>query len=126
MDNSWYDSYRHYAAVRTGGKFKIFVDGVFRAEGIDTGFSITRNAPVVGSLNNYENYKFRGELRNLRVVKGTALFTSNFTPPTTPLTKVSGTLLLLLAQDANNPFLDSSDNNFTPMNSANLPTYRAP
>jgi hypothetical protein len=126
MDNSWYDSYRHYAAVRTGGKFKIFVDGVLRAEGIDTGFSITRNAPVVGSLNNYENYKFQGELRNLRVVKGTALFTSNFTPPTTPLTKVSGTLLLLLAQDANNPFLDSSDNNFTPMNSANLPTYRAP
>jgi hypothetical protein len=126
MDNSWYGSYHHYAAVRTGGKFKIYVDGVFRAEGIDTGFLITKNAPVVGNLSNFPDYKFQGELRNLRVVKGTALYTSNFTPPTTPLNKVSGTLLLLLAQNPSDLTYDSSDNRWSPLELTNLPTYRAP
>jgi len=126
MDNSWYGSYHHYAAVRTGGKFKIYVDGVLRVEGADTGFLITKNAPVVGNLSNFPDYKFQGELRNLRVVKGTALYTSNFTPPTTPLNKVSGTLLLLLAQNPSDLTYDSSDNRWSPLELTNLPTYRAP
>ena len=36
----------------------------------------------------------RGYISNLRVVKGTAVYTSNFTPPTSALTNISGTVLL--------------------------------
>ena len=35
-----------------------------------------------------------GSLSNVRIVKGTALYTSNFTPPTRELTNVTNTKLL--------------------------------
>ena len=127
MESAWRDgNYHHFAAVRGNGKYRIFVDGILKVEANDSGHTIDRNEPVIGRLSNYGGYEFDGHLRNLRVVKGSALYASNFTPPSTPLSKVSGTVLLLLAQDSNNPFYDSSDNHFTPSNSSNLPTYTAP
>ena len=72
----------------------------------------------------------------MRVVKGTALYsgstvgTNYFTPPTTPLSKVSGTVLLLLAQKPGNASYDSSDYGWVPQNTFEnpftLPTYVAP
>ena len=59
-----------------------------------------------GSPNAYVN----GFMSNVRVVKGTALYTSTFTPSTTPLTAVSGTSLLT-CQSAR--FIDTSSNAFT-------------
>ena len=41
-----------------------------------------------------------GYISNLRLVKGTAVYTANFTPPTTPLTAISGTSLLLSGTNA--------------------------
>jgi hypothetical protein len=65
-------------------------------------------------------------------VKGTALYsgstvgTTYFTPQVAPLSKVSGTVLLLLAQSASNATYDSSDYNWAPQNTFTLPTYLAP
>ncbi len=127
MDSAWRDgNYHHFAAVRGNGKYRIFVDGVLKVEAADSGHIIDRTTPTIGRLSAHLGYDLDGDLRNLRLVKGTALYSSNFTPPATPLAKVSGTLLLLLAQDSNNPYYDSSDNHFTPSNSSNLPVYRAP
>jgi hypothetical protein len=54
-------------------------------------------------------------MTNIRIVKGTALYNgSNFTPPTAPLTKVSGTVLLLDAMTSATYLTDSSTNGFTP------------
>lgn len=61
---------------------------------------------TVGSTNAGNYY-----VSNLRVEKGVARYTSNFTPSTTPLTSVSNTVLLVC--NANN-FLDSSGLNSAP------------
>jgi hypothetical protein len=127
MNPSWRDgSYHHFAAVRGNSKYRIFVDGVMQVEGVDSGHNIDRSAPVVGRLYNYTGYELAGEIRNLRVVKGTALYSATFTPPVAPLTKISGTILLLLAQNSNNATYDSSDNHWVASNSGTLPTFRAP
>ena len=125
---SWRDGWHHYAAVRGNSKFRIFVDGTMVVEAADTGYTIDRNAPTVGQLNNYRNgYTLLGKLRNLRVVKGSALYSTTFTPPTTPLAKLNGTILLLLAQSAGDPYKDSSDNQFvTTTTGSALPGYVAP
>jgi len=51
-----------------------------------------------------------GYISNLRIVKGTALYTANFTPATTTLTAVANTSLVTCQS---NRFIDNSTNNFT-------------
>ena len=65
---------------------------------------------MIGAANNTvsTNY-FRGYISNVRIVKGAAVYTSNFTPSTTPLTAISGTSLLTCQS---NRFKDNSSNNF--------------
>jgi len=74
--NTWY----HVALVRNGTSFKTYLDGVNQA-------SVTSSGPVnnpnnllsVGGRNtSYMN----GYLQGLRITKGVARYTSNFTPPT--------------------------------------------
>ncbi len=75
----------------------------------------TDNISSDGSLNLTINqntggdYGMIGYMSNLRIVKGTALYSSNFTPSTTPLTAVSGTSLLTCQS---NRFIDNSTNAF--------------
>jgi hypothetical protein len=99
--NTW----QHVAVSRSGTAVKGFVNGV---QVITTSSSVN-----LTSANNYIGFNGgtqygQGYISNLRVVKGTALYTSNFTPSTTPLTAISGTSLLTL-QD--NRFKDNSTNN---------------
>ena len=49
---------------------------------------------IVGTTWNGE-LPFNGYLSSIRIVKGTVLYTSNFTPPTGPLTAITNTQLLL-------------------------------
>jgi hypothetical protein len=127
MDASWIGSYHHYAAVRGNGYFRAYVDGVKKLELADSGYNITRNNPTVGQLNNFRSYYvLNGNLRNLRVVKGTALYNANFTPAAAPLSKVTGTILLLLAQYSGDPYKDSSDYGWvTTTTGSALPAYVA-
>jgi hypothetical protein len=57
-----------------------------------------------------QNTTYNGYISNLRVVRGSLVYTGNFTPSTTPLTAVTNTSLLV-AQS--NRFIDNSTNNFT-------------
>jgi hypothetical protein len=102
-DNTWH----HCAIVRNGSSnITLYVDGVSVGTGTDTNnyaaasgtWYIARN-DLGGS--NYLN----GYLSNLRIVKGTAVYTSSFTPSTTPLTAISGTSLLTCQS---NRFIDNS------------------
>lgn len=143
FEGSWLDSWHHYAAVRGNNKYGIYVDGKLVAQGDDPVAGkpgVNDTNPTVGQLSGFPNYYgFVGQIRNVRVVKGTALYygptvgQTYFTPQAAPLSKVSGTVLLLLAQNPSNVFYDSSDYNWVPSNSLNpptpefaLPTYLAP
>ena len=81
----------HIAICRSGDNWKVFVNGVLKSNSTATGtifnntsvFSIGDYAPSAGT------YEFQGFISNFRLVKGTALYTANFTPSTAPLTKTS-------------------------------------
>jgi hypothetical protein len=89
--NTWY----HVAAVRSSGSSKIYVNGV---GGTAVAFSgnIAQNTLYIGNSGSAAAGGFvNGYISNHRVVKGTAVYTANFTPPTAPLTAITNTSLLL-------------------------------
>jgi hypothetical protein len=101
--NTWY----HIAVVRNGNNFTLYLNGVSDGTGtfsgsVDGGASNTIYAP--SSTNAWAGY-----LSNTRIVKGTAVYTGAFTPPTAPLTAITNTSLLTCQS---NRFKDNSTNNF--------------
>ena len=106
-------SWTHIAATCSGSTFTIWVNGVNSGSTTYSGARVSPGATaVLGRLYPGTNdYYFAGNMSNLRVVKGTALYTTNFTPPTSALTAVSGTQLLCL--QGSTPFVDNSTNALT-------------
>lgn len=105
-------AWNHIACTRSGNTVRTFVNGTLTST---TTYSSTLNNPGgavyrIGGITGTFEDPFAGYISNMRLVKGTALYTSNFTPSTTPLTAVSGTSLLTCAY---NRFRDGSSNNFT-------------
>ena len=88
--NTW----THVAVTRSGSTVRLFVGGsqvdsrTWSNAHRDSSLSVTIGASSNGL------YKFSGNISNVRVVKGTALYTSDFTPPSSPLTAVTNTTLL--------------------------------
>jgi hypothetical protein len=63
-------------------------------------------------------------MSNLRIVKGTAVYTANFTPPTTPLTAITNTSLLL--NETNAGIYDATaKNNLTTVSTAQVSTAQS-
>jgi len=91
--NQW----NHIAWVRSSGSLKIYVNGVSPA-GVAFTNNLTDTSTGIGIGDSVSlisaSYDYSGYMSNMRVVKGTAVYTANFTPPTTPLTAISGTSLL--------------------------------
>jgi hypothetical protein len=108
--SGYYDKWTHVAFVRNSGTTKLYLNGIEQASDSD---STNYN----GSSGNYDIGRdqdntaiLTGYISNLRIVKGTAVYTSNFTPPTSPLTAIANTSLLTCQS---NRFKDNSTNNFT-------------
>ncbi len=83
----------HVALTRTGTTMRCFINGVQGAS-VTNSQNYTNTAFTIGA-GIYASSEFNGYISNLRLLKGTALYTSNFTPPTSPLTAVANTALLL-------------------------------
>ena len=87
------ETWTHIAAVRSGGTTYLYTNGVLSSSASDShnyGSQAVRIGQYGGGGSNY----FGGYISDLRIVKGTAVYTSAFTPPTGPLTAVTNTKLL--------------------------------
>lgn len=86
----------HVAATRSGSTLRLFINGAVVATGTtSSNFAGNASQGGIGSwVSNGQGFFFNGYISNLRVVKGSAVYTSAFTPPTTPLTAISGTTFL--------------------------------
>jgi hypothetical protein len=103
----------HLAACRASGTLRLFINGTQVGSASDT-TNLTESIVQVGADADGTNGT-KGYISNARVLKGTALYTTTFTPPTAPLTAIANTSLLTLQsrQSANNnSFNDSSSGNF--------------
>ncbi len=95
--NSWV----HVMWVKSGTTCYLFINGTLK----DTTTGVT-NSPVDGLATNptigssgAAEY-FTGYISNLRILKGTALYTASFTPPASPLLPIANTTFLLSATNA--------------------------
>jgi hypothetical protein len=115
------DNWYHIALSWTGTNGYLFINGVqewtFTGAGglVDAG-----NDLRIGQYQGQGQSTPLGYISNFRVVKGTAVYTSAFTPPTSPLTKIANTVLLLNTTNDANFLVDSSDNNFTVTNNGSV------
>jgi len=90
--NTWY----HVAVARSSTSTKLFVNGIQDGSTYSDSNNYAASRVVVGtnaaSAANYLN----GYATNIRLVKGTAVYTANFTPSAIPLTAITNTSLLLV------------------------------
>ena len=93
--NTWH----HVAVSRFGtasNNLKVFVNGNSTSFSNNTSTVGTGNRQLtIGADQNGDESNFTGYISNVRIVKGTAVYTSNFQPSTIPLTAITNTSLLL-------------------------------
>ena len=88
------DKWYHIAYVRSGSTFTMYLDGTSTATASSAeaaNFNAGWNLNIGSAYSDL--YHYNGYLSNLRIINGTALYTSNFTP-NTRLTNVANTVLL--------------------------------
>ena len=102
--NTWF----HIAVTRASGTTKLFKNGTQVGSSYSDTNNYTSSVLEIGQRAISDGLAYDGLVSNVRVVLGTAVYTSNFTAPTEPLTAISGTELLICT--ANN-FLDEGPNN---------------
>jgi len=115
----WY----HVAMVRSANNLRAYINGTQIGSAVPVS-GVTFNASGIGYIGAYyssQTSNLNGYISNLRVVNGTAIYTGNFVPPTSPVTAIANTQLLLNAANAgieNN----TSISNFETVGSAQVST----
>ena len=109
LTNTWY----HVAVVRQTNVVKFFINGGLQTTSGTGTASLSygnETTTYVGWGGTPSNEFFSGNISNLRVVKGTAVYTANFTPLTSPLSAITNTSLLTCQSPT---IIDTSTNKFT-------------
>lgn len=89
--NVWH----HVALVRNGNVFTLYLNGASEASTTQSGAMNVSTQPfTIGRAGNYVGLYTQGYIADARLVKGTAVYTSAFTPPTAPLTAITNTEVL--------------------------------
>lgn len=124
--NAWH----HYAIVRIGNTFTVYVDGksVASVSSITTSITPQGGSMVIGAYNISGANPCTGYISNFRIVNGVGVYTGNFPIPRLPfnitqsglgnVASIAGseTKLLLIHSSSGELLTDSSTNNFTVTN----------
>ena len=81
----------HVAVARSGTTLKLFYNGI-EQKSVTTSYDF-QDGTTSRIANDGHNQRFTGKISNLRIVKGTAVYTSNFNPSDS-LTNITNTKLL--------------------------------
>ena len=84
--NQW----NHYALVHDSTNMRLYINGIQVLTSGDN-FVDENKSLVIGHSNSTFGGFFDGYMSNFRIINGTALYTSNFTPPTAALTNTGQT-----------------------------------
>ena len=111
--NQW----THVAVARSGSSIKMFLNGTEVDSATDSANYTGTNQFYIGVGADY----FDGDISNFRFVKGSAVYTSSFRPPTEPLTNITNTVLLC----CNNSSVTGSTVSPETVNAQGSPTAKA-
>ena len=97
--------WHHFAVVRNGTALNIYVDGtsVANTTTSDSFYENTIEPLAIGGIfqGGALTQDITGFISNLRIIRGEAFYTANFTPPTHELTTTSNTVLLTCQSSGN-------------------------
>lgn len=106
-----FNAWNHIAWVRSGtgsNQFVCYINGV-SAGTFTNSTSYASGTVRIGVDGNGSSFPYQGYISNLRV-NTTAVYSADFTPPTSNLTAIANTILLTCQS---NRFVDNSTNNYT-------------
>lgn len=89
LEGGWH----HIAVTKASNVVKIFIDGILKSTTSNSDTTNLASTLYIGNLNG-ASLHYLGFISNVRILKGTALYTANFTPPFRTLTNVTNTKLL--------------------------------
>ena len=111
----------HFAITRSGTSIRVFRNGVQLGSTIPSSYNFndTVSPLTLGNEGSRtDNASYQGLLTNFHIVKGTALYTSNFTIPSTPRSPVANSVLLLNAVTSGTVTTDTSGTSKTVTNNS--------
>ena len=128
-----YNTWNHIAVTRSSGNVKFFVNGIQSGNTTASNITYLSGTCYVGrDRSSAAGFYYTGYISDLRITKGQALYTSNFTPPSAPLSltdnggatpsvaPLSSNISLLALQTQDKTFKDNSTNNFLLSNINNV------
>jgi hypothetical protein len=111
--SDWVGNWKHVALVRVGETLNWYVDGQLSASKSCSGGKFMDTNTINIGTNPGWTCSIDGWISKIRYVKGTAVYTSDFTPVFQDLENISGTELLLNVANETDAFKDSSNANHT-------------
>lgn len=119
MNNTFYfatsvsvlDKWVHFAIVRYSGELAVYLNGRPIASPISSSQDLTNttdNLTIGNESVQSTEATFTGYISNFHMVKGIAVYTSDFTVPNEELTSLANTVLLINAKNESTAFQDSS------------------
>jgi hypothetical protein len=88
--NQW----NHIALVRSGSSIVLYLNGVSVGTATSSATFDSGSSSLLIGVERTPSFYTTGYISNVRIVKGTAVYTAAFTPPTSPLTAITNTQFL--------------------------------
>ena len=117
------DEWHHIAVVRSGSTITWYTDGISNGTTTCSASWFGYGGTMYIGKSIWRSGYFHGYMKNIRYVDGTAVYTSNFTPPGT-VSNITNTTFLMNVNSSSTYLTDTSSNGYT-VTGHNGPTFTA-